>query len=68
MYARRVRVPGGSKFHLALGTIKRGFQNFGDQGAAATVEKEVIHLLKMDAIEPYNPKDLVKKDRHASLG
>ena len=21
MYARRVRVPGGSKFHLALGTI-----------------------------------------------
>ena len=67
MYARRVRVPGGSKFHLALGTIKRGFQNFGDQGAAA-VEKEVRHILTMDAIEPYNPKDLVKKDRHASLG
>ena len=44
---------------MTQNNMKRGLQNFGDQGVAAAV-KELRQLLTMDSIKPDNPKDLNK--------
>ena len=47
--------------------MKRDLHKFGEWDAM-TMEKGVRQLLKMDSIEPHNPKDNTKEDQHASLG
>ena len=47
--------------------MKRGLQEFGDQGAM-DMEKESRQLLTMDTIGPDNIKYLMKEYRRDSLG
>ena len=58
MYVRCVRVPGGSKFHLALGTITGETCLTGGTGVSVTLEKRITEKkknIKSSALSPFLP-------------
>ena len=46
--------------------MNQGLKRFGQSGVSAT-EKEVRQIVMMDALDPYDPKEITREDRRAAM-
>ena len=55
-----------AKIFMTQYNTKQGLKRFSQSGFSA-IDKEVRQLVTMDALEPYNPKELRREDCRAAM-